>query len=42
MMIYLPLKILHIHNALILIKSDFNETYKRYYYKVILEKISYK
>ena len=39
-MIYLPLKILH--NALILIKSDFNETYKRYYYKVILEKISYK
>ena len=42
MMIYLPLKILHIHNALILIKSDFNETYKHYYYKVILEKISNK
>ena len=41
-MIYLPLKILLIHNALILIKSDFNETYKHYYYKVILEKISNK
>ena len=40
MMIYLPLKILHIHNALILIKSDSNETYKYYCYKVTLEKIS--
>ena len=37
----LPLKILHIHNVLMLIKSDFNETYKHYYYQVFLENISY-
>ena len=39
----LPLeKTLNVHNVVIRIKSVFNKNYNHYYYRVFLEKFSYK